>query len=260
MSIITLTTDLGTKDSYLASLKASIFSEINDVNLVDISNEIEPYNILQASIVLKNCFKDFPKDTIHIVAVDDEISVENDHIAVYANGHYFIGSDNGIFPLVLDDFKAEKIVSLNISQKTDNLTFASKDVFSIAACHIARGGTMEIIGKPLQDFSNKKNILFPVIENNIIRGVVTYIDNYGNAITNIKKETFIKTIRDKEFNILFGRENDGIINISNKYKDVDLAEKLAIFNSNNFLQISINQGKASSLLGLKYFDVIRIEF
>ena len=119
---------------------------------------------------------------------------------------------------------------------------------------------MEIIGKPLKDFSNKKNILFPVIENNIIRGVVTYIDNYGNAITNIKKETFIKTIRDKEFNILFGRENDGIINISNKYKDVDLAEKLAIFNSNNFLQISINQGKASSLLGLKYFDVIRIEF
>ena len=127
MSIITLTTDLGTKDSYLASLKASIFSEINDVNLVDISNEIEPYNILQASIVLKNCFKDFPKDTIHIVAVDDEISVENDHIAVYANGHYFIGSDNGIFPLVLDDFKAEKIVSLNISQKTDNLTFASQN-------------------------------------------------------------------------------------------------------------------------------------
>ena len=119
---------------------------------------------------------------------------------------------------------------------------------------------MEIIGMPLLDFNTKKNILLPVIENNIIRGVVTYIDNYGNAITNIKKEVFINNIKDKEFNILFGRENDGIIKISNKYKDVVLAEKLALFNSNNFLQISINQGKASSLLGLKFFDVIRIEF
>jgi|TARA_B110000238_G_C16142569_1_gene447197 S-adenosylmethionine hydrolase len=260
MSIITLTTDFGRKDSYLASLKASILSEINDVNIIDISHDIEPFNILEAAIILKSCYKDFPKGTIHLIAVDDEISIESEHLAVYANGYYFIGSDNGLFSILLDDFKPEKIFRLNISQKSDFLTFAAKDIFSVAACHISRGGTLELIGNETNDFVVKKNILRAVVENNMIRGIVTYIDNYGNAITNISKAIFYNTIQDKKFSILFGREDDGINAISSKYKDVEIAEKLALFNSENFLQISLNQGKASSLLGMKFFDKIRIVY
>ena len=260
MSIITLTTDLGTKDHYLASLKATIYSQSADVKIIDISHEIDHFNILQGALVLKNCFKDFPPKTIHIIAIDDELSIDNDHVAVFAHGHYFIGADNGLFSILLDDFKAEKIFSLNINQKTDFLTFASRDVFATAACHIARGGTLEVIGKEISDFNVKKNLLRPVIEKNLIKGIVTYIDNYGNAITNINLKTFEDVRRSRNFSILFGREDEEIKKISTKYKEVEIAEKLAIFNSNNFLQVSINQGNANSLLGLKFFDTIRIEF
>ena len=77
MAIITLTTDLGTKDSYLASVKGSIYSQLEDAKIVDISNDIELFNIQQATFVLRNCFKSFPKGTVHIISVDDEISIKS---------------------------------------------------------------------------------------------------------------------------------------------------------------------------------------
>ena len=119
MAIITLTTDLGTKDSYLASVKGSIYSQLEDAKIVDISNDIELFNIQQATFVLRNCFQSFPKGTVHIISVDDELSVENEHLVVKANGHYFIGTDNGIFSLLLTEMKAEKIIQLNPIKKLE---------------------------------------------------------------------------------------------------------------------------------------------
>jgi S-adenosylmethionine hydrolase len=103
-------------------------------------------------------------------------------------------------------------------------------------------------------------LLKPVIESNTIKGIITYIDDYGNAITNIDIKTFENIRRSRKFSVLFGREDEEIKTISTKYKEVEVAEKLAIFNSNNYLQISINQGNANNLLGLKFYDIIRIEF
>ena len=102
MQIITLTTDLGIKDSYIASVKGAIYSQLQDIVLVDITNNINPFNIQQAAFVLRNCYKDFPDGTIHIISVDDELSIENEHLLVKSNDHYFIGSDNGLFPLLLN--------------------------------------------------------------------------------------------------------------------------------------------------------------
>ena len=101
MSIITLTTDLGTNDSYLASVKGSIYSELSNVRIVDISNNINKYDIQQAAYIVNSCFSDFPKDTIHIISVNDELSISNEHLAVKAFGHYFIGADNGIFFFII---------------------------------------------------------------------------------------------------------------------------------------------------------------
>ena len=88
---------------------------------------------------------------------------------------------------------------------------------------------------------------------------VIYIDNYGNVVTNIQKTTFSKTVGDKNFKIFHGSDTDSINKISQVYNDVSIAEKLAIFDMNDYLQIAINKGNASSLLGLKVFDIIRIE-
>ena len=97
MAIITLTTDLGRKDNYVAALKGTILSEEIDVTIVDISHDIEPFNIQQAAYVVRNCYKDFPLGSIHIIAVDEELSLKNEHVAVKADGHFFISTDNGIF-------------------------------------------------------------------------------------------------------------------------------------------------------------------
>jgi len=266
MPIITLTTDLGLKDHYVASVKGAILSQLPDINIVDISHNIEAFNFSQAAYVIQNCFKNFPKGSIHILGVDSELSLDNSHLAVFAQGHYFIGTDNGGFSLLFDELKPEKIVELNISQDTNSLTFPIKDVFVIAACHIARGGTLEIIGKEITEFRAVRSELKPITEheentnNDIIKGAVIYIDSYGNATTNISKQLFEKVRKERDFNILFGRENERISKIREKYRDAHEGEKLAIFSVNGMLEIAQNKGRATDLLGLKIHDYIRIEF
>ncbi len=266
MPIITLTTDLGLKDHYVASVKGAILSQMPDINIVDITHNIDAFNISQTAYVIRNCYKNFPAGSIHILGVDAELSIDNSHLAVFAGGHYFIGTDNGTFPLLFDELKAEKIVQLNISQNTDSLTFPIKDVFVIAACHIARGGTLEIIGKEIAAFKEIKSELKPVTEhdintnNDIIKGAVVYIDTYGNATTNISKDLFEQVRKGRDFVILFGREDERISKLREKYKDANKGEKLAIFSVNGMLEIAQNKGRATDLLGLKIHDYVRIEF
>ena len=260
MAIITLTTDLGTNDSYLASVKGSIYNQINDARIVDISNDITAFNIPQAAFVLRNCYKDFPLGSIHIVSVDDELNIENEHLVVKANGHYFIGSDNGLFSLLLTEMKAEKIIQLNIAQESNCLTFATKNIFAPAACHLARGGSMEMIGTLVDNYCVHRTDLKAVKEKNLIKGVIIYNDNYGNAITNIDKTMFLDIQRGREFIIYYGREDEKITTISKKYNDVPSGDKLAIFGENEQLQIAMNKGTANTLLGLKLHEIIRIEF
>ncbi len=260
MAIITLTTDLGTKDSYLASVKGAILSQLKEVEIIDISNNIEPFNIQQAAYIVRNCFKDFPAGTIHVISIDDELSSKSEHLAIKANDHYFIGADNGLFSLLFNNMKPEKIVKLNISLTSNCMTFAAKNIFIPAACHLARGGTMEIIGTTINNFQVKKIELKAVLETDTIRGSVIFVDSYGNAITNISKNEFEQVKKGRSFTILFGREDEMITEISEKYKDVSTAEKLAIFGENNYLQIAINKGEANKLLGLKLYEIVRIEF
>lgn len=260
MQIITLTTDLGIKDSYVATIKGAIYSEISDVKVIDISNTIDPFNIHQAAYVLRSCYEDFPDGTIHIISVDDELTINNEHLVIKSNNHYFIGSDNGLFSLLLNKSIPEKIIQLNLNQKSDCTTFAAKNVFVPAACHLSRGGTMQILGKEIENFKTHKMELNSVFNNNILKGAIIYVDNYGNAISNITKSDFNKYNKNNNFVILFGRENEQITKISNKYKDVLVSEKLALFGENNFLQIAINQGAANKLLGLRLHEIIRIEF
>ena len=260
MTLITLTTDLGTTDSYLASVKGAIYSQLAEAKIIDISNHIEPFNIQQAAYILRNCFKDFPAGTVHVISVDDELSTTNEHLAVKAHGHYFIGADNGFFSLLFSDVLPEKIVRLNISLASDCMTFSAKNIFIPAACHLARGGTMEIIGTTTNCFEVERIGLKAVLQKDMIRGSVIYIDSYGNAVTNISKNEFEQIQKGRSFTILFGREDEMITNISDKYKDVTISEKLALFGQNNQLQIAINKGKASKLLGLTFHEIIRIEF
>ncbi len=275
MSIITLTTDFGNKDFFVSSVKGAILSEVKNAMIIDISNEIQPYNHSEAAYILKNAYKNFPKGTIHIVGVESELTPENRHIAMVFEGHYFIGSDNGIFSMIKDDLKAEKIVEINIHEKKSS-SFSVLDVFVKVAAHISRMGKLEVIGKTIKSIKQMTNIN-PVVNNkaNQILGSVIYIDNYGNVVTNINRKFFNEIRKSRDYKI-FARtvkfeniyENySGAIDFSNpKEKREEDGKKIAIFNSANHLELGIYKsnpktyGSAASLFGLDYRDPITVKF
>ena len=275
MSIITLTTDFGNKDFFVSSVKGAILSEVKNAMIIDVSNEIQPYNHSEAAYVLKNAYKNFPKGTIHIVGVESELTPENRHIAMVFEGHYFIGSDNGIFSMIKDDLKAEKIVEINIHEK-ESSSFSVLDVFVKVAAHISRRGKLEVIGKIIKSIKQITNIN-PVVNNkaNQILGSVIYIDNYGNVVTNINRKFFNEIRKSRDYKI-FARtvkfeniyENySGAIDFSNpKEKREEDGKKIAIFNSANHLELGIYKsnpktyGSAASLFGLDYRDPITVKF
>ena len=199
MRIVTLTTDFGTKDYFVSATKAALFSEISNVKIFDISHEISPYNITEASYILKNVYKSFPKGTIHLIGVDSELTPENKHLVMLFDGHYFIGADNGIFSLIKNNKKVDKIVSINIHNNIIS-SFPILDIFVKVAGHISRNGDLDVIGKQINLILELTDVN-PVINNlkNKILGSVIYIDNYGNVITNITEDIFSDVSNSRNF-------------------------------------------------------------
>ncbi|MBL4670469.1 MAG: SAM-dependent chlorinase/fluorinase [Flavobacteriales bacterium] len=258
MAVITLTTDLGLVDNYVASVKGAILKETPEITIVDITHEVPSFDLQKSAFILRNCYQDFPEGTVHIIGVNSEADVNIPHVALYANGHYFIGADNGIFSLIFDN-PPEKVVELTISQDTDRITFPTKDVFVKAACHIARGGTLEVIGTAKHELS-VRTMFRAVSENNIIKGIATYIDHYGNVITNISEKLFKEYGNGRSFKILFRSAEYEIDEISLAYSSVVEGERVALFSSTGYIEIAINKANANKLFGINQGDIIRIEF
>ena len=275
MSLITLTTDFGTKDHFVGAVKGAIYSELPDAKIVDITHEISPFNITETAYILKNSYKSFPSGTIHIIGVDSELSIENKHIAIELDGHFFVCPDNGLISMIASEINPTKIVEINIHDRIES-SFPVLDVFVQVACFIARGGSLGVIGKEIKEYKKLIEIQPKVnqTQTTIIGGVI-YIDNYGNVISNISKKLFNEIGKGREFKLtarrhtfskIHGKYND-IVNysISEERRQND-GDKLALFNSAGYLEIAIYRsnlktvGGASSLLGLGYRDSITIEF
>lgn len=258
MAIITLTTDLGTKDHYVGVLKGTILKDIPEATIVDISHEISTFDILKAAFTVKNCYADFPKGTVHLLGVNPEVGEATTYLAVKCDGYYFLGADNGVFSLIFEE-KPTEVYELNILLNPDDLTFPTKDILAKAACHLAKGGTIEMIGKKTEDWI-EKTFFRAVSVGNIIKGMAIHIDHYGNIITNIDEAFFKAFGQGRNFSIEFRGGDYDINSISKFYSDLPEGEKLALFSSSGLLEIAINKGNASRLLGIKESDTIRIEF
>lgn len=275
MPIITLTTDFGEKDHFAGAVKGGIYSALDDVRIVDISHSISPFHISEAAYIIQNAYKSFPLGTIHIIGIDSELNPENKHIAVYLDGHYFVCADNGIISMITQEFRPEKMVAINIHDRLKS-NFPVLDVFVEVACHIARGGTLDVIGKDIQQIKQLKGIT-PVINADAsqIIGNVIYIDNYGNVITNINRTLFENTRKGRGFNIsartvrfnkVFERYSDAInFDVHPDRREED-GKKLAVWNSSGYLELAIYKsnpstvGSASTLFGLGYRDTVTVKF
>jgi S-adenosylmethionine hydrolase len=272
MSIITLTTDYGLKDHFVGALKGKILSEFIDAKIIDISHNIDAFNTTEASYIISASYSSFPKGTVHLIGVDIELNKENQHIAMQWNDHYFICADNGILSMLIQKIKPQKIVSINIHDRfTADAT--DLDVFVKVACHLAKGGLLNVIGKEISEIKAITE-LQPITDTNSIKGNVIYIDSLGNAVTNITRKMFLEAAKNRSYEIVF--KNKTIKTILARYSDVAQTdkypikyyegEKLAIFNEAGFLEICIFRsnpetvGSASTLLGLSYRDVVSINF
>lgn len=257
MPIITLTSDWGIKDHYLGSVKGAIYRQIPEAQVVDISHSVPAFDMNQAAFIIRNFYRCFPEGTIHIIGINSEASIESPHTLILHEGHYFIGADNGIFSLIFDEIPGT-IIELDIPQDSDYFTFPSRDVFAKVACHIALGKPINELGHPKK--SILKRIPFsPVIDGDLIKGKVIYIDNYENVFTNITESFFKSVVKNRKFVIMFRSAAYRITAISKSYKDVVEGEMVALFSTSGHLEIAINQGKASSLLGLKMDQPVLIE-
>ncbi len=275
MSIVTLTTDFGMKAHFVGAVKGALLSEIPEVKIVDISHNISPFSVIEAAYIIQNAFNSFPKGSIHIIGVDSELNPENTHIAMALNGHYFICANNGILSMVCTEMKPDHIVEINIHDKILG-SFPVLDVFVKVAAHIARGGTLEVIGKNISDIKPIKNISpFISDENHQLMGHVIYIDRYDNVITNIKKSFFESIQKNRRFEIM--ARNHKFTKIYNRYSDIvnfeipiykrnDEGSGMAVFNSSDYLEIAMYKsnkatiGGASTLMGLDMMDSVIIQF
>jgi len=258
MAIITLTSDWGSGDHYAGAVKGAILSQLPDVCLVDITHQIPPFDLFHASFVVRNSYRSFPPGTVHIIDVCADASIETPHTVILADGQYFIGADNGVFSLIFDK-APERIVEIDIIQDSPYFTFSARDVFAKVAVHIAKGNDLKEIGRDKSGL-NKMNHFSPVVEKDTIKGKVIYIDSYENVFINVTESLFREVGKGRPFTISLRTAGDHIRKVSTAYSDVGEAELLAIFSSGGYLEIALNRSNASSLLGLKPDEMVRIEF
>jgi S-adenosyl-L-methionine hydrolase (adenosine-forming) len=255
MAIITFMSDFGHRDSYVAAVKAKIYGINPNINIVDLSHEIEHFNLAHAAFVLRSVFRDFPKGTVHLVSVHAPQHSKDRMIAMKVEEHYFVGIDNGLFSLVTDK-QPTAIIEL-IKDAAFQPTFPEKTILSSTAVSLASGISIYNVGRQITEFKQMLNRL-PRINKEGIFGSVIHIDTYGNLITNISKEAFDKVRKDRNFIVSFARETTDVI--SESYESKENADCVVVFNSLGLLEIAISQGSATALLGLGYDSPVQVNF
>lgn len=274
MSVITFTSDYGLVDHRVASVKGKILGLKEDAKIVDISHEIQAYNLLQAAYIIRNAYPYFPDETVHIISVDSFYRKERKCILYKADGQYFIAADNGLLSLVFYDIKPESVYEITFNNRFDDeINFTTTDIFVPVAVHLQNGGLPEVIGRK---FKSPKQLSFPRAVYNesekMIAGEIMYIDNFGNAISNISKKFFEKNgINYEKFLVKF--RNLSLSKIYNQYTDFIPdwkneheyhGKSAAIFNDAGLLELTIYKGNsengAKTLFGLKVGEKIYVEF
>jgi S-adenosylmethionine hydrolase len=255
--IITLTTDWNSKSYYEGAVKGALLSECGDVNIVNISHEITPFNITQAAFVLKNSYKFFPPKTVHIIAINSNYSNTQTYNLLSFDNHYFLCTDNGFFSLFLDE---EPQFSIEIETKNQSeAIFPELSVYPKIINKIIQNIPFEEIGKPTTHKVELPKLL-PTYDNDSITAHVINIDSYNNIICNVTREKFEEIRKGRKFEIIVQNNNYIIDKITSKYTETSNGDILAIFNSVGLLEIAQKNGKISEMLGIVVKSNIKIKF
>lgn len=251
MAIITLTSDIGQQDYLVAAVKGQLYNVSDNLNIVDITHQLSAFNYPQAAYICDSSFKYFPKGTFHIVLVNLFETLPRQMLLAYHNDQYIACADNGLLTMILDG-KPEKVISLPMPSDTRPTTMLCTHVIVDAISQILRGKPIESLGSTDIEIVEKLRLKY-VTTPATMEGQIIYIDNFENVIVNITKDDFDNERKGRNFKIVFTR-NEVIDTISETYSSVQQGEKVAFFNSSNYLEIAINKGNAAGLFGLKGYS------
>jgi len=253
-AIITLTTDFGTQDAYVATIKGVILGINPEATIVDICHSIEPQNIAQAAFIIVTACDYFPKNTIHMVIVDPGVGSQRRAIALKNRSAFFVAPDNGVLSYVIDS-SPEKPQAVDLTnpkfwRHPVSSTFHGRDIFAPVAAHLSLDVPIEEFGDSITSLST-----FPVPHPQIgatgeLLGHILHIDRFGNLITDVNRENLPPGELSLE---IAGRQIEGL---SNSYVEGD--KLLALLGSSGHLEIALQNGSAASLLSARSGDEVRI--
>jgi len=243
--IVTLTTDFGWRDPYVAAMKGVLRSRCPGVVIEDLTHDIGPQRIMEASLFLSGACPWFPENTVHVVVVDPGVGGERHPMAARVGGMYFVGPDNGFLSHVLQQTPLERAVALDNPDRHLRVvsdTFHGRDIFSPAAAHLAQGGALEDLGKELDVLESLPLHAPESTGDGLLVGQVVHVDRFGNCITNISKENLPERCsveaRGEEYTVV------------RTYASAAIGEPLALIGSAGWLEIAVREGSAADRLGI----------
>lgn len=257
--VITLLTDFGYGDYYVAAMKAVILSISPNARIVDMSHCVPRWNTRVASYILGCCYKYFPQGTIHVVVVDPGVGTERRGIVVFSRRYVFVGPDNGVLipPAKEDGIREVRVIeNRNYMLEEVSYTFHGRDVFAPVAAHISRGIRASSIGRQITDYI-EPGYSEPKLEDGLIIGEVLNIDNFGNVATNVSRSLLLGL--GLGYGSRFEVEMNGrveMLRLLPSFAYTEQGRALLLINSCEKLELAVNMGSAASLFDAKVGDEV----
>ncbi|HEY5564441.1 MAG TPA: SAM-dependent chlorinase/fluorinase [Rhodothermia bacterium] len=262
--IITLTSDFGNRDAYVATMKGVILSIDPSVRLIDISHEIAAQDVMEAAFVLQNAAWHFPDGTVHLVVVDPGVGTGRNALAVELNGQFFVGADNGLFTLLTSSNGESwpgRAVLLDRPEywytREPSSTFHGRDIFAAVAAHLASGRRLDDVGTPTKNVMRLRWAT-PFADDKGLQGWIVQVDHYGNCITNISRGVYHTYDRKRSPKCYVGTTI--LEGLCSTYDEAIAGEPILLFGSSGYLEVAINRGNAARLLSIRKGDPINIVF
>jgi S-adenosylmethionine hydrolase len=257
--IVTLLTDFGTKDYYVASMKGVILGINPRCTLVDITHEVSPQNIMEGAFLLTGACSYFPRGTIHIAVVDPGVGSPRKPILIETKNYFFIGPDNGLLTLAARKYGIRQAIVLTNKEyflSEVSATFHGRDIFAPVAGHLSLGCTPSSFGKRAKHWVTL-DLSKPKIKGDTLTGEIVHIDRFGNLIGNIGKEELSRFIKGGSFLIRAGEKT--IKGLKKGYYEGKKNELIALFGSGGYLEISVREGNAQKILKARRGDRIYVQ-
>jgi len=249
--IITLTTDYGTNDHLVGTLKGVILKINPDVTIVDISHDVTAYDLLDGALTIGSSYSYFPPRTIHVVVVDPGVGTERRPLLVTGDTQYFVAPDNGVLSLVYEREENILVRHANVEHyylQPVSKTFHGRDVFAPIAGWLAKGAQASAMGEEITEYK-KFAMPRPKAADASSKGVVLRVDGFGNLITNFRPEDLpVSAIETGTVQFTVG--NHSINRLVDTFAKGVPGEPFAYIGSNGFIEIGVNRGNASKSLGI----------